>query len=116
MRRSGLTRATWRSVRPVNNPAHGDLELVEHLGLEPSSAVLPGRPAYPARTPLMDWALMVAEAGFEPAPDRAHEAPALPAELLRVAMSVVPRAGFEPAPPDLKDRCPWPLDERGGSV
>ena len=24
-----------------------------------------------------------------------------------------PRAGFEPALPDLKDRCPWPLDERG---
>ena len=24
-----------------------------------------------------------------------------------------PRAGFEPALPDLKDRCPRPLDERG---
>ena len=26
---------------------------------------------------------------------------------------LVPRAGFEPTPSDLKDRCPWPLDERG---
>ena len=28
-------------------------------------------------------------------------------------MRLVPRAGFEPAPPDLNDRYPRPLDERG---
>ena len=84
---------------------------------------------------------LVAEAGIEPAADEAYETSALRTELFRGvrlkwppllgsnqalrgqspvpyqlgegATRLVPRAGFEPAPPDLKDRGPRPLDERG---
>ena len=37
----------------------------------------------------------------------------VPYQLGEEATRLVPRAGFEPAPPDLKDRRPRPLDERG---
>ena len=37
----------------------------------------------------------------------------MPYQLGEGATRLVPRAGFEPAPPDLKDRRPRPLDERG---
>jgi hypothetical protein len=37
----------------------------------------------------------------------------VPYQLGEGATRLVPRAGFEPAPPDLKDRRPRPLDERG---
>ena len=37
----------------------------------------------------------------------------VPYQLGEGATRLVPRAGFEPAPPDLKDRGPRPLDERG---
>ena len=53
---------------------------------------------------------MVAPLGFEPS--RPGSKPgALPAR--RRGNALAPRAGVEPALPDLKDRCPGQLDERG---
>ena len=53
---------------------------------------------------------VAAPLGFEPRPPSSKP---VPYQLGEGAMRLVPRAGIEPAPPDLKDRCPRPLDERG---
>ena len=55
---------------------------------------------------------VAAPLGFEPSPPSSKPG-ALPTR--RRGNALVPRAGFEPAPPDLKDRRPRPLDERGDS-
>ena len=103
---------TWLSRR----------NLVAEAGIEPAADGAYETPALPTElfrgvgiarpTSVLDvaHAYVAAPLGFEPS--RPSSKPgALPAR--RRGKGVVPRAGFEPALPDLKDRCPRPLDERG---